>query len=411
MRDLRERSRVRLASDKARVLIGVMDEMGILESGQVYIRISPFLDRPGIDTRVITKKIAIMKNPCIHPGDVRVLQGTDVPELSHLVDCVVFPSKGPRPHPNELSGSDLDGDQYHCIWDDKLMPVLPLVEPMDYQGGERREEEEPIGVRHMVDHVCDVIGHDSLGMIDNTHKALADQQGLESDVCLKLAELHSLQVDANKTGNWQTLPPEIMAELRLYPDFMMKTDKPSYSSSNVLGKMFRECNKFMRDTSTSSGGAELLGIRVDRALEAEGFERYVQDAQEHFRTYNAEILRIMRMYGIQTEGELVSRAISSVHPRLKDEMNDVQKTVKRLMEDLTRRYREIFNSDERLGEHDRAKEEAKKAVAWYYVAYSRSYGQTYVVGKADLTWDTVVIDVFSSRQRRDALPELPVGPQ
>ncbi|KAK9931741.1 hypothetical protein M0R45_019006 [Rubus argutus] len=62
------------------------------------------------DSRVIIKgKVVVAKNPCLHPGDVRVLRAVNVPELLHMVDCVIFPQKGLRPHPNECSGSDLDG--------------------------------------------------------------------------------------------------------------------------------------------------------------------------------------------------------------------------------------------------------------------------------------------------------------
>jgi len=43
-------------------------------------------------------------------GGVRVLEAVDVHELHHLVDCLVFPKKGERPHANEASESDLDGD-------------------------------------------------------------------------------------------------------------------------------------------------------------------------------------------------------------------------------------------------------------------------------------------------------------
>jgi RNA-dependent RNA polymerase len=46
---------------------------------------------------VVKSKIAVAKNPCMHPGDVRVLTAVDVPQLKHMVDCIVFPACGKRP--------------------------------------------------------------------------------------------------------------------------------------------------------------------------------------------------------------------------------------------------------------------------------------------------------------------------
>jgi RNA dependent RNA polymerase len=46
-----------------------------------------------------------------------------VPALEdHMVDCVVFPAVGSRPHPSQLSGGDLDGDIYFVMFDDTLLP-------------------------------------------------------------------------------------------------------------------------------------------------------------------------------------------------------------------------------------------------------------------------------------------------
>ena len=58
-------------------------------------------------------EVLVAKMPCLYPGDFRKLNAVNVPKLQEcLRDCVVFPSKGPRPHPSEMSGSDLDGDKY-----------------------------------------------------------------------------------------------------------------------------------------------------------------------------------------------------------------------------------------------------------------------------------------------------------
>ena len=44
--------------------------------------------------------------------------------LDHLVDCIVFPTQGPRPHADEQSGGDLDGDEFFVTWDERLIPEV-----------------------------------------------------------------------------------------------------------------------------------------------------------------------------------------------------------------------------------------------------------------------------------------------
>ncbi|CAL5428112.1 unnamed protein product [Camellia sinensis] len=136
---------------RGRSMMGCLDETRTLEYGQVFVQISGVGHRPFNDNsllmlggcvsdqhnRIVEGKVVVAKNHCLHPGDVRVLSAVNVPALHHMVDCVVFPQQGMsadsngRPHPNECSGSDLDGNIYFVCWDPDLIPPRQ-IQPMDY---------------------------------------------------------------------------------------------------------------------------------------------------------------------------------------------------------------------------------------------------------------------------------------
>jgi RNA-dependent RNA polymerase len=104
------KSRCRIFVPKARVLIGCLDETGLLNYGQVFVRITKTKNKEkfgdenlrevdGDDsTCIIVGKVVVTKNPCLHPGDIRVLDAVYNEELEEkgLRDCLVFPQKGPR---------------------------------------------------------------------------------------------------------------------------------------------------------------------------------------------------------------------------------------------------------------------------------------------------------------------------
>jgi RNA-dependent RNA polymerase len=65
-------------------------------------------------------------------GDIRRLEAVDIPALHKLKNVIVFPVDGPRPHPLEMSGGDLDGDTFWICNDEQLI-FESNEEPFDYQ--------------------------------------------------------------------------------------------------------------------------------------------------------------------------------------------------------------------------------------------------------------------------------------
>lgn len=100
------RTKTRIYVPKGRTMMGCLDETRTLEYGEVFVQFSEAGRRTmhhdndvnggGNKCRVVVGKVVVAKNPCLHPGDVRVLRAVDVPMLHHMVDCVVFPQKGHR---------------------------------------------------------------------------------------------------------------------------------------------------------------------------------------------------------------------------------------------------------------------------------------------------------------------------
>lgn len=132
-----DRPRVRTRIPKSRLLFGVCDPYGVLREGEVFVRIC--VPRMGATT-LTNIDLLVVRNPCLHPGDCLKLRAVDHPRLRHLVDCIVFATKGRRAAPSMSSGGDLgslsvfvrrggvssfhvDGDRFTVIWDPDLVPA------------------------------------------------------------------------------------------------------------------------------------------------------------------------------------------------------------------------------------------------------------------------------------------------
>ncbi|XBH85410.1 hypothetical protein VPH35_073329 [Triticum aestivum] len=250
------RTRCKIHVPKGCVLIGCLDETCELEYGQVYIRISksskeqkdncqPYFseDNGKEKTAVVVGKVAVSKNPCLHPGDIRVLEAVYDHGLytKNLVDCV------------EIQ-------------------------------------------KYFVDYMI----NDSLGAISTAHLVHVDRHPMKarSPECLQLAALHFDGGNTSYSFIQQLRPKE-------YPDFMEWWDKPTYISDGALGKLYRAAASRMQSAPATPSSAQ-ASPAFDPNLEVPGFEDFLASAEECYDLYAEKLSTLMVYYGAEHEDEILT---------------------------------------------------------------------------------------------------------
>jgi len=112
MLNKRDEQRCRILIPKSRLLFGVCDAWDVLREGECAVKIT--MDGDGQPRALTGMEILVTRNPCLHPGDLQKFKAVARDELAHLVDCIVFPTRGKRPAADLMSGGDLDGDTCKC---------------------------------------------------------------------------------------------------------------------------------------------------------------------------------------------------------------------------------------------------------------------------------------------------------
>jgi hypothetical protein len=107
------------------------------------------------------------------------------------------------------SSGDMDGDQFGCIWDQRLVPPKSReCMAFNYQKFAKDSEmkyletnEEKIEHTHN-SFVINAMCNSSLGKVANLHLALCDQlpEGARDELAIEVAKQQSLAVDYPKTG-------------------------------------------------------------------------------------------------------------------------------------------------------------------------------------------------------------------
>ncbi|BBN10782.1 RNA-dependent RNA polymerase [Marchantia polymorpha subsp. ruderalis] len=374
------RTRARIFVPEGRMLIGCLDETGILEYGQAFVKISSNAEEIKSKTvstvRVIQEEIIVLKNPCLHPGDVRVLQCVNVPQLQHMVDCIVFPRRGQRPHPNECSGSDLDGDMYLVSWDQSLLP--PEVDaPMNYESPPAVILNRRVTIEDIQKFFVDYLVNDNLGYISNAHVVHCDREPekARSPKCLELAQLASIAVDFPKTGVPAIIPYYLRP--KEYPDFMEKEHKATYVSQGVLGKLYRATNdfpkpaeeNFLESTRLTENSEPLRFCDPDLVIREHG--PFVEQALNLKYRYDAKLMKLMNQYGIKDEMEILGGHIVSLSTVYKRRQKETTQKILLAFERLQKEARfwfHQFKEWKKLG-----LDKSVWVSAWYVATYHSDY--------------------------------------
>jgi len=212
-------ARTRILVPKARVVFGVCDPYNRLEYGQCYFK--PTLLHDEQEDFATEENVVVARNPCYHPGDIRVLKLThEKPGYEHLTDCLVLPVKGPRPHAFECGGGDLGGTKFFVSWDENLIPK-DNIKPCSYlpttrekvsdawakfrsyvcwtvRGRPRKSKKE--SRKEMIEYFASYTD-DLLSRIDRTYMQFARASGPLSKECKQLTKMFyqaaNLMVDKN----------------------------------------------------------------------------------------------------------------------------------------------------------------------------------------------------------------------
>lgn len=120
---------------KATFLFGISDPLGVLAPGEVHVDFSaPFVDElTGVTYRALNNiDLLVARQPACRPSDIQKVRAIKRPELSFLVDVVVFPSRGEYPMAGRLQGGDYDGDIFWLCWESDLVaPFKNAPAPMN----------------------------------------------------------------------------------------------------------------------------------------------------------------------------------------------------------------------------------------------------------------------------------------
>ena len=273
IRDLKSKGKI--IDKQSASLMGVIDETKTLKHNEVFIRIIKPYSRKEEQDFTLEGEVYVTKNPCLHPGDIKILKAVNnekvYKNLSHMVNVIVFScledENDTRPIQNQISGGDLDGDIYYVSWNKDIIDGIvkrniPPQEDPKYPSKVNDENknnnnsnnnkslivDKTISMNDVILSHINTMKNDLVPLISNLYLAHADNDlihGPFNEKCKMLSDLFIIAIDSQKNGKF--ISQEILSEQKLllntYPDFLETDSYKTYRSPGILGLLYRLCNE------------------------------------------------------------------------------------------------------------------------------------------------------------------------
>jgi RNA-dependent RNA polymerase len=307
--DLKQKGKI--LDKKSAVLLGVIDETDSLQEGEVFIKLKSETFKTVNNIQIVKSDVLVTKNPCLHPGDIKVLKAVSCDKLTHMVNVIVFSAKGNRPIQNEISGGDLDGDAYFISWNLSLIHNLKILNYSSLEDNNKtlsKKKSTTIKLRDIINSYIDYMKSDTIALISNLHSAYADssEDGAMNEKCLKLAQLFLTSIDAPKTGNFIESSDLKQFKINTYPDYLEMPSYSYYKSPGILGELYRyiDVNKHIADYEYNEYRFNYLEeYTMITSLITDGAHEYVLRAYDIYCRYRNEMVELMKNAKVLTESE------------------------------------------------------------------------------------------------------------
>jgi hypothetical protein len=213
-----EEQKLRIPLGKSTFLFGVADPFGVLAPGEIHVQFSTWFNDE--EERYLTLEdieVLVARQPACRRSDLQKVRAVSHAKLGHMVDVVVFPTRGQYPLAGKLQGGDYDGDIFWLCWEpDLVKPFKNAPAPTEeLKHADYGIKQHTMKLREIKSQNADEFSFDKfleeaskfrlapslLGKVTNyLEKQAYAENKLYSPTLNALCDMHDLLVDAPKQG-------------------------------------------------------------------------------------------------------------------------------------------------------------------------------------------------------------------